>query len=100
MTAATYGTALTTTGTAYVFPARACYRGIFEVDGTFGGATVTPGYDDGSGNFVAFRDATGTTITCTSAAAWEVALPSSGALAVSLSGGTGLAIVVMLKGLH
>ena len=101
MTAATFGIAITATATAYSFPqAYGSYRGVFELDGTFGGCTVTPGYDDGSGNFVAFRDATGTAITCTSSIAWEVVLPTSGKLAVSLSGGSGISLVAMFKGLH
>lgn len=101
MTAATYGTAIIFTGTAsYVFGLTfEARRGVLEVAGNFGGGTVTPGYDDGAGNFAAFKDASGTAITTTSANAWEVVVPSSGKLAVTLTSATGSALVVAFKAL-
>lgn len=58
---------------------------VFEIKGTFGSGSAQPGYDDGAGNFVALKDANGSTISVTTATAWRVFLPASGILAVNVT---------------
>jgi hypothetical protein len=66
-------------------------KALIEVDvhpdaGTFGGRTVTLGYQGESGNFVAYKDSAGTPIAGTAAFGAEVRVPISGILAVSVTG--------------
>ncbi len=69
-------------------------KALIEVDvhpvaGTFGGRTVTLGYQGESGAFVAFKDASGSPISGTAAFGSEVRVPISGILAVSVTGAAG-----------
>jgi hypothetical protein len=97
MTAKDFSAAIAADG-VFVFPHfNRARTGVFEVAGTFGGGTVSPGYDDGAGNFVPFRDAAGETITATASVAWEVTLPNSGKLALTLAGATTPAIAAKFK---
>lgn len=97
MTAAVVTTNLTADG-EYVYPqVRNLKRSQIEVSGTFGSGTVTIGYDDGAGNFVAFRDGNGTAITCTSAAGWTVDMPISEKLCIKVTGSTAASIKIQFK---
>lgn len=67
---------------------------VMEVDvhptaGTFGGRTVTLGYQGESGAFVAFKDGSGSPIAGTAAFGSKVGVPISGILAVSVTGAGG-----------
>ncbi len=62
---------------------------VVELSGGFDGGTATLGHVSRYGLFVAFRDAAGAAITATGPQAWEVRLPPSGLLAISLAGTTG-----------
>lgn len=65
-----------------------------EVDGNFGGGTVTPGYQGLSGLFVPHRNDAGEVITTTNPATWEVFTPISGVLAFKVEGATTPALIV------
>ena len=94
MTSIANGGTITANGD-YVFPVRASTARVpLEVDGTFGGGTVTPGYQGLSGAFVPHRDSAGAIITTTNPATWEVFVPLSGLLAIRVAGATTPALVV------
>jgi hypothetical protein len=94
MTAINYTTGITADG-VYVFQKfQEGKKYVFRVSGTFGGGTVTPGFDDGAGNFLPFRDANGDAMTATSGDAWEVRLPDSGKPALTVTGSTTPALVI------
>ena len=84
-----------TANNEYVFPVRpSTSRVVLEVDGGFGGGTVTPGYQGLGGGFVALRDDAGAEITSTVPRAWEVFVPLSGKLAIKVTGATTPTLVV------
>ncbi len=94
MTSINYTTGITADG-VYVFQKmQEGKKYVLRVSGTFGGGTITPGHDDGAGNFLAFRDANGTTITATAGTAWEVRIPDSGKLALTVTGSTTPVLVI------
>ena len=77
------------TGGTFVFEAtRLQRRYTFELSRSLGGATVSPGYDDGEGTFVAFCDAAGDPIEVTTLQGWEVRVPRSGKFALKVTGGS------------
>jgi len=84
MTAANFRSPITADET-YVFPRVDAHSGVFQVTLTSGSGTITPGYDDGAGNFVPLRDSNGTIITTTASAAWSLIMPISGQLALTLA---------------
>lgn len=71
---------------------------ILRASGTLGAATMTPGYEDGAGNFLPFRDSLGAAITSTVATAWRVDLPDSGLLALLVTGSTAASIRIGICG--
>lgn len=84
MTAIAFGTAIEDHG-EYSLPLSQSAAGVVELSGDFDGTTATIGYVDGAGTFAAFRDYAGNAMTATTATAWEVTMPISGKLAVSVS---------------
>lgn len=63
-------------------------RFILRVSGAFGGGTVTPGFDDGLGNFVAYRDSLGAVISSTVATGWRFDIPDSAVMGLRVTGAT------------
>jgi hypothetical protein len=64
---------------------------IVEIDvhpeeGSFGGRTVTVGYEGDSGNFVAFRDGLDNEVATVEAKGFRVPVPRSGRVAVKVAG--------------
>lgn len=58
---------------------------VMEIGGTFDSATVTLGIVNTAGTFTAIKDANRTNITCTAADVFEVRVPVSGRLAISVA---------------
>jgi hypothetical protein len=74
------------------FPGR---KAILDVSGTsFGGGTVTPGFKAADGSFSPFLQQDGTPITITSRGGFEVRVPRSGILGITLTLATDPAIVL------
>ena len=90
MTALTsYDTAMDADDT-YTFPhLPEGYLVVVELSGGFDGGTATLGYLDRAGAFAAFVDGAGVAITATGPKGWEVRVPISGTLAVTLAGTVG-----------
>ena len=63
-------------------------RFILRVSGVFGGGTVTAGFSDSSGNFVAYRDLAGVAITSTVATGWRLDIPDSAVMGLRVTGAT------------
>jgi len=59
---------------------------VAELSGGFDSGTATLGFINRAGAFTAYKDANGSAITATAPAAWEVRIPNSGTLALTLSG--------------
>lgn len=98
MTAKTFADTLSADGEYSYEPSKINHAraGILEVYGTFGGGTVTPGYADPDGAFVAFQEE-GSAISVSASCAWEVSVPASGTLAVKVAGSTAPAIKVAFR---
>lgn len=89
MTLSAFDTVINQNG-VYVFPApNACQKGVILVRGGFGGGTVALGFDDGSDNFVALFDDAGDAVSTAVARSWELTMPISGRLAVTVTGVSG-----------
>ena len=70
-------------------------RVIIEICGAdFSGGTVTPGFKAADGEFSPFLKSDGTAITTTTRGGFEVRVPRSGVLGITLEGGTNPAIVL------
>ena len=99
MTKINFNTVINADG-VYVFPLPNISRfGILQISGGFGSGSpvVTPGYDDGVGNFVAFSDASNVVLTTSVPRSWQITMPISGLLALSVSGSTSPSLVVNFK---
>lgn len=69
------------------------YLAVVELSGSFGGASATLGYLDRSGEFAAFKDGTGADISTSVPTGWQVRIPISGTLAVTIAAIQGLASI-------
>lgn len=91
---------LTTNLTAdgeYAFPAQIPGRELLlSISGTFGSGTVKPGYSDPAGNFVAFKDDSGSDYSTTVARGWRVLLPYPGIPALKITGSTSPSLTLTL----
>jgi hypothetical protein len=86
MTAQDYANDMTANGT-YTFPQLPRgYNYAVEITGTFEAAAAVLGFVDVDNNFVAYKDSAGSDITATEPAGWQVRVPHSGIIAVTLSG--------------
>ena len=91
-------TPITADGTYFFQRLKPGAQYILTASGTFGAATITPGYDDNAGNFVAYRDSAAALITSTAATGWKVDAPESGILALLVTGSTGASIRIGIAG--
>lgn len=61
------------------------FLAVVELSGGFDSGTATLGFINRAGAFTAFKDASAANLTATAANAWEVRVPNSGTLALTLS---------------
>ena len=81
----------------YEFPVQIPGRAqLMSISGTFGSGTVKPGYSDPDGNFVAYKDDSGTDYSTTVARGWRVLLPSPGIPAIKVTGSTSPSLTLTL----
>lgn len=88
MTATTFDTAITADGEYSFTQLPPGSLAVIDIYGTFGSGTVTLGAVNYAGTFTAIKDATRTNITATAADLFEVRVPPTGKLAISISGST------------
>ena len=67
---------------------------IMDICGTFGGGTVTPGFKAADGSFSPFLQTDGSAIAITSRGGFQVRVPRSQILGVTVAGATSPSIIV------
>ena len=82
------------TNATHYFPTsfQAGRRVILDVCGDFGGGTVTPGYKAADGAFSPVLKADGNPVTITSRGGFELRVPRSGTVGITLAQSTGAAL--------
>lgn len=87
---------LTTNATHYYPEAfRPGRLALLDISGTFGGATVTPGYKAADGAFSPYLQPDGSsTIAITARGGFQVRVPREGQIGVTITGATGTTAIV------